>query len=156
MSGKVIQIFICATKGEPMNGVAEVLAINGIGLEGDRYAAHEGAYPTGRNHVTLIASEAIAAANQQLAEPFPSSQTRRNIVTQDVPVNDLVDKEFSIGGVKFLGVKICDPCSRPAAVAGRGSAQGKLFEAAFENQGGLNAEVLSDGVIHVGDSIVYE
>ncbi len=152
--GKVLQIFICSLKGEPMQEVTEVLAMKGYGLEGDRYAIGQGAYTTGRNHVTLIASEAISAANEELLEPFSSGETRRSIVTQGVDLNSLVGKVFVVGQAWFLGVKLCPPCSRPAMVGGRGSEQGELFQNAYENQGGLNAEIFGSGVIRVGDRIV--
>lgn len=152
--GKVLQIFICSLKGEPMHEVTEVLAMKGYGLEGDRYATGQGAYPTGRNHVTLIAAEVITAANEKLLEPFSPGETRRSIVTQGVDLNSLVDKVFMVGQAWFLGVKLCAPCTRPAMVAGRGSHEGQFFKDAFENQGGLNAEVFGSGVIRTGDRIL--
>jgi len=159
MLGSIKHIFICADKGEPMNEVIEVLAKKGIGLNGDRYALGKGAYPTGLNHVTFIALKAIEEANAALQEPFSPGETRRNIVVEGIEcddLNDLVGKEFSIGDARFLGVKLCHPCTRPAIVVGRGSEQGKKFEAAFSNQGGLNAEVLETGILRVGHAITFD
>ena len=160
MSGKVIQIFVCPTKGRPMEEVTEVRASREAGLEGDRYGLGKGAWSTPDNitsrHVSLIAHEAIEKANREFSEPFLPSETRRNIVTSGVDLNSLVDKEFSIGQTRLRGTELCDPCTRPAILAGKGSAVGKVFAAAFDNQGGLYAEVITDGLIRVGDSIVYD
>jgi MOSC domain-containing protein YiiM len=152
--GEVAHIFICQEKGSPMQEVYEILAIARFGLSGDRYAASQGSYPTGQNHVTFIALEAIEEANKELRHPFALSETRRNIVTRNIDLDSLVGKEFSIGIARFRGVKLCEPCSRPAAVLGRDSEEGGSFIAAFLGRGGLNAEILAPGLIKQGSSVI--
>ncbi len=156
----VLQIFISPNAGDPMQGVQKVSAIKGLGLEGDRYARGGGTFsriketlvssvrgPTPR-HVSLIAHEAITESNQTLTTPFTSAETRRNIVTEGVDLNDLVKKAFAIGEVNFWGFELCDPCNRPDNLSGKSG-----FKKAFENRGGLRAAIVSDGIIAVGDAV---
>ena len=158
MPGKVVQIFICPTKGQPMEEVAEVYASRETGLKGDRYGMGEGSWSRPHNktsrQVSLIAVEAIAAANEKLLTPILSIETRRNIVVEGVDLNALVSKEFSIGEVRLLGTKLCEPCERPAFLAGRTVEERRLFPIAFDNQGGLCAEIVVDGFMRPTDSIV--
>ncbi len=152
MSGSVVQIFVCPEKGQPMEEVTEVRASMEAGLEGDRYGSSQS---TPDRQVSLIAFEAIEAANEGLPEPFLPIETRRNLITHGVDLNGLVDKEFSIGEVRLRGTRLCNPCERPALLAGRGVEERKLFPVVFDNRGGLRAEVVVAGLIRVGNSIVH-
>lgn len=55
--GRVLSIYICPDKGQPMQERSQVNAIAGVGLEGDRYAAGKGAWSKARatiRHVSLM------------------------------------------------------------------------------------------------------
>lgn len=162
MQGRVTQIFICPVKGQPMQEATEVWANRETGLAGDRYGIGQGSWSTpGTTHrqVSLIAREAITVANSELPDPFISFlpiETRRNILTHGVDLNSLVGKEFSIGQARLRGTKLCDPCERPPTLLGRGRDERQLFAVVFANRGGLCAEVVADGLIRGGDSIVYD
>lgn len=146
-------IFICPEMGDKMELLEKVNAIEGAGLEGDRYATGKGAYskskPPKIRHVSFISEEAIAIANADLEDKFLAQETRRNILTIGIDLNSLVGKKFRIGDVEFLGIELCDPCDRPTKLAGKTN-----FKSAFENKGGLRAEILSSGEICVGDDII--
>ncbi|MGB4076754.1 MAG: MOSC domain-containing protein, partial [Minisyncoccia bacterium] len=152
----IIALFICPNAGQPMQYVTSVEAVKGAGLVGDRYAGNRGAYshpkPKKIRHVTFIASDRIEMANIELKiqglAPFKPSETRRNIITSGIELNGLVGKEFSVGPVRMRGVELADPCHRPSALAKK-----KGFKEAFAGRGGLRAEVLSDGIINIGDDI---
>lgn len=150
---EVINIYICLDKGLPMISVNSTTAIAGLGLSEDRYSTGKGAYSKSKikkiRHVSLISIEAIEEANRELATPFLPEETRRNILTQGIDLNSLVGKEFTVGVVKMRGTELCDPCKRPSILAGKSD-----FDSAFENKGGLRAEILSDGEIKVGDEIL--
>ena len=111
---------------------------------------------TTHRQVSLIALEAVAAANEAFSEPFLAGDTRRNIITSGVDLNDLLGKEFSVGGARLEGTKLCEPCERPLFLAGRSVGDRQLFPVALENQGGLCARVIEDGLIQRGDSIIYD
>src|SRR5438552_3907403 len=73
--------------------------LDGLGLEGDRYAVGRGFYLANEEWdapVTLIAKEPfdeLAAKHGIVIEP---GELRRNLVTKGVDVNGLVGKQFRI------------------------------------------------------------
>src|SRR5687767_2650475 len=91
----------------------EVKAIAGVGLEGDRYATRNGKYSdtpgTGRE-VTLVEREAIAAVRADGLD-LADHETRRNLLTEGVPLNHLVGRTFRVGDVVLRGVRLAEPCS---------------------------------------------
>jgi hypothetical protein len=150
--GRVVYLFICPKAGSRMEEVGYVNAIAGQGFEGDRYFFGRGAF-SGSSHVTvrhatLIAAEVIAAANRGLVDAFLPSETRRNVVTQGVSLNDLVGVEFTVGRVRMRGVELCDPCDRPDKLAAK-----KGFRFAFDGGGGLRVEIVTSGTIEIDDEI---
>src|SRR5213596_925978 len=95
--GKLLAIAIARQAKGPMEHVESIEAVAGEGLRGDRYGAGIGAAQfKGRrkpeNEVTLIASEAIETANVEFNCTIDHLQTRRNLLTAGVPLNDLVGK----------------------------------------------------------------
>jgi hypothetical protein len=63
-AGRVLSLHIAAAAGTAMNEVAEVLAVAGRGLAGDRYCTSSGTYshyPGSGREVTLIEVEALDA-----------------------------------------------------------------------------------------------
>jgi hypothetical protein len=155
---KILAIYIAPKAGAAMVALPSVeLTPNGI--KGDRYENGTGAYsktmPSKIRHDSLISEEGIAAANEWLAavnEPtFTASQTRRNIVITHFSakeLNQLLGKTFFLGQTLLKGVELCAPCQRPAQLIHK-----TRFIDAFENRGGLRAEVLSAGAIHAGDTL---
>lgn len=162
----IVSIFIATEKGVPMEEVSEIEATPSLGLQGDRYGTERGSWSMpGKAHrqVTFIEYEAIEAASREMAVPLTPAETRRNIVTHGVKLNDLVGKEFTIRAfqeeIRFRGTKLCDPCDRPPKLAGKTIPLGiprATFKAAYDNRGGLCAEVIEGGTIHVGNEIVVE
>lgn len=148
--GSVAGIYIAPEAAGPIVSLAEVDAVPGRGLEGDRYFAGEGTYSntpgTGRQ-VTLIEQEALAAAASDYGVGLEPGQSRRNIETVGVPLNHLVGKEFMVGEVRLLGMRLNEPCAHLAKLSKRGVVK------ALTHRGGLRADVLAGGTIRVGDPI---
>lgn len=147
MNGIVRAICISSVAGEPMQEIAEVLAIAGRGLEGDRYAIGQGSFNRGNQgsrQVTLMNAVFFEGSGFR----FPES--RRNLLVEEVELMWLIGRDFWIGGACFRGVKYCDPCRRPDKLSGNPTS----FKAAFSDRGGLIAEVLETGVIKLGDKVV--
>ena len=90
---------------------SEIAAEAGVGLAGDRYATRTGSFSgrpgTGRE-VTLIAREAIAAVNAEGEVTIGEHETRRNLVTEGVPLADLVGRTFRVGDVVLHGCRLAD------------------------------------------------
>jgi hypothetical protein len=151
-TGTLSGIYVAANAGEPMYGLDRAFVEAGRGISNDRYAEGRGAFSRSvvpkTRHISLIAAEAIAAANEEMEFPYGQEETRRNLITVGIELNDLVDQEFSVGNVAMRGVELCDPCRRPEKLTGKSG-----FEKAFDGRGGLRAEVLTSGLIIVGDKI---
>ena len=124
--------------------VERVRAIAGSGLEGNRYF-YESA-PPGRA-LTLIAAEAIESFADETGIPLTAAESRRNVLTRGIDVNALVGKRFRIGDVECEGIELCEPCSHLESVTHPGVLKGMVHRA------GLNADILNDGDISVGDPI---
>jgi MOSC domain-containing protein YiiM len=150
--GRIVAIYLAHAGGAPMESRDHVRAFAGEGLEGDRYAARVGTYSGTRygdskRAVTLIEREAVRGAALEHAIELSEGETRRNLVTEGVPLNHLVDREFLVGTVRMRGVNLSEPCvyleesTRPGV------------RRALIHRGGLRAEILDDGVIRVGDAV---
>jgi MOSC domain-containing protein YiiM len=149
--GKVVSIHIAAVAAAPMKTVAQVKAVAGQGLEGDRYSNKLGTYsndPGSGRAVTLIESEAIEALRRDYQIELAAGQTRRNIVTRGIPLNHLVEREFTIGAVTLRGSRLCDPCAHLERLSVKGAMRGLI------HRGGLRAEIVVGGRIRVGDMVI--
>jgi MOSC domain-containing protein YiiM len=149
-SGTVDSIHIASAAKAAMQAIDQVKAIPGVGLEGDRYASKQGTFykPEPDFELTLIEAEAIEALKREYNLQLPAGEARRNVVTRAVPLNHLVGREFTIGGVKIRGIRLCEPCSHLEAVTGRPLIKG------LRHRGGLRAQILTPGVIRVGDAVM--
>ncbi len=76
------------------------------------------------------------------------TETRRNLLTAGVPLNDLVGQVFQVGAVRMRGVRLAEPCSHLERLTQSGVLKGLVHRA------GLRADILDEGVLRVGDTIV--
>ena len=147
MGGRVEGIYIAAEHGELPEPVQSVRALAGRGLEGNRYFFDDAAPGTA---LTLIAAEAVEAMEQEHGISIEPRESRRNVVTRGIDVNALVGKRFRIGEVECEGVELCEPCTTLEGMTKPGVIKGLV------HRGGLNADILSDGAISVGDAVVAD
>ena len=141
------------TASENLGGqrqVPEIDLVAGKGIKGDRNFDRS-QWP-GQN-ITFIELEEINAFNQRFSQQISLSDTRRNVITEGVRLNDLVGQIFRIGDVSFKGVELCEPCSTLGALLQNDSLSKKAVVKAFTHKAGLRADVLSDGQISVGMQI---
>jgi hypothetical protein len=111
MEGIIESIFISANAGGEVISQPSVKLEAGRGIVGDRYYLSKGTYSEKLKNsqdfeVTLIEREEIDVFNQATGLDYDASAFRRNLVTRDIRLNDLVGKEFSIGDVKFKGMRL--------------------------------------------------
>jgi MOSC domain-containing protein YiiM len=148
--GQVISIFIRPKPGEPVSEIDQALAVPGKGLQGDYYFA--GIAPKGvepSRELTLIEKETLQALEADHNISLSPADSRRNLLTENVPLNHLIGKEFRVGEVTLKGIRLCEPCAHLANLT-----QEQVLPA-LVHRGGLRAQVLSEGVIRVGDPIAY-
>jgi len=151
MKGMVIGIHIASARAAPMQLVEEAHAVPGRGLEGDRYFDGGGTFsvpfPNPDSEVTLIEEESLTVFNHECRSSMLPANTRRNIVTRGVELNNLVGREFRIGVVRFLGHGLCEPCDHLQKLTSEPVLTGLV------GKGGLRAQVLTEGIFRLGDSI---
>tara|TARA_B100001115_G_C15679293_1_gene328363 strand:- start:25 stop:471 length:447 start_codon:yes stop_codon:yes gene_type:complete len=121
----------------------EVIASKGI--VGDRYF-HD--FNGDREQITLIESENIDYYNKTFNTNFNYLEFRRNIVTKNIQLNDLVGKTIFIGKIKLKVNDLCRPCKDLQMRLGKDN-----IIKEFLRRGGLRCEILSSGTINVGDKI---
>ena len=148
--GKIQSIHIASGAKAPMQTLDHVLAIPGVGLEGDRYALQQGTFfkPEPDFELTLIEAEAMAVLKRDYEIELAPGEARRNLVTSGVALNHLVGREFQIGEVKLRGIRLCEPCSHLQALVGLPVIKG------LRHRGGLRAQILTQGTIRIDDSVV--
>jgi MOSC domain-containing protein YiiM len=152
VEGILEAIYITAKSGGPMQSVAQVHAFPGRGLEGDRYFLAPGASAKDNKadrQITLIEAEAVEALGQEQGIAVSAADIRRNLVLRGVQLNQLVSKRFKVGEVTLRGIRLCEPCQYLAKRTQPEVLPGLL------HRGGLRAEILSEGVIQVGDSVDF-
>jgi hypothetical protein len=157
-TGLVEQIHVAPDSGDPMRERQEVEAVAGRGLRGDRYFEERGLWnfldedPTREvkeaSDVTFIESEALAAVERDAEIEIPSGGHRRNVTTQNVPLNHLVSRTFTIGDVVCEGIQLCEPCGYMQSLVGEPGLSESLV-----HRGGLNARVVESGQFATGDEV---
>lgn len=132
-------IHIGSEESGPLHAVESISVVAGKGVEGDRNWREGGAKPG--QALTLVEAEEVEAAGLQPGE------TRRNVTVRGVRLNDLVGKTFRVGDVECYGVELCEPCAHLESMTRPGIIKDMVHRA------GLNADVLNDGTINIGDEI---
>ena len=148
-TGTVDSIHIAPAAKAPTQAVDAVEAVPGAGLKGDRYFLKQGTFfkPEPDFELTLIEAEAIEAAMREYKVALPPGEVRRNVVTRGVPLNHLVGHDFAIGDVRVRGIRLCEPCGHLEALTGLPVIK------SLRHRGGLRAQILTQGVIRVGDAL---
>jgi MOSC domain-containing protein YiiM len=142
-------IHIASAAAEPTRAVESVRAVAGVGLEGDRYAAGLGHYADDRvsRDLTLIEAEVIEGLAREAGIELAAGETRRNLTTRGVELNDLVGRRFWVGEVLCEGTRLCEPCQYLTDLTC------KPLLRSLVHRGGLRADIVRGGVIARGDRI---
>ena len=142
---KVIGIAISENPKGEMRSVNNVEAIVGKGLVNEYHFKNDN---DKRCQITLIEIENINYYNNKYGASIPSINFRRNIITEDIRLNELVGSEFSIGKFKIKAHDLCRPCKYLQE-----SLKQKNIIREFLQKGGLRCEILTSEKISVGDEI---
>ena len=135
----VVAIHLGEAERPELRPVGSVRAVAGKGLEGDRYFFADGADPG--QALTLVEEEVVEDVG------LAPGTTRRQVTVRGVRLNDLIGKRFRVGEVECYGVELCEPCSHLEVMTRPGIIKDLVHRA------GINADILTDGTISVGDTI---
>jgi hypothetical protein len=140
--GLVEALVLAPVAEAPAVVVDEAVAIEGRGLEGDRYADGTGTFASGRagSALTLIDAAVLDAFDGDLDH-------RRNVVVRGTDLNALVGHEFTLGEARCRGRRLCQPCAHLDRLNGGGVLRPLV------HRGGLRADVIRAGTIRVGDRL---
>jgi MOSC domain-containing protein YiiM len=136
---KVEAIHLGAPRAPALWAVDAVRAVAGKGLEGDRHFHATGAKPG--QALTLVEAEVVEEVG------LAPGATRRQVTVRGAKLNDFVGKRFRIGDVECYGVELCEPCAHLEALTRPGIIKELVHRA------GINADILTNGTISVGDEI---
>jgi len=134
-------IHIGSEESGELQPVESVRVLAGMGVEGDRHFHPDGAPPG--QALTLVEAENV----EDVA--LAPGASRRQLTTRGVRLNDLVGKHFKVGDVECYGVELCEPCDHLQSMTRPGIIKD------FLHRSGINADVLTDGVIRVGDAVSH-
>jgi MOSC domain-containing protein YiiM len=138
MTGTVEQIAIAAQESA-LPATVERVDVSATGIAGDRYAD--------KGDITLIEAEALEAFTAETGIELSHQESRRQILTRGVRLNDLVGKRFTVGEVEVVGRELCEPCNHLQSLTRPGVLRGMVHRA------GLNADIATPGRIAVGDRV---
>jgi hypothetical protein len=143
-SGSVVGLLVAPEPERPLVRVDSARAVAGRGLEGDRYYDGRGTFSgTGRGYqLTLVEEQALEDVDLSWED------ARRNVVTRGIALNTLVGRRFTVGAAECIGRRLAEPCSHLERLTRPGIIRPLVHRA------GLRADILRDGEIALGDTIV--
>ena len=148
--GQLVSIFVSPHKGKDLQPIDRAEAVAGHGLVGDRYYLKEGTFSAKDGpdrEVTLIEAEALEGLAREYEISLQPFQARRNLLTRGVPLNHLVGKTFTVGGVVLRGIRLCEPCGHLEKLTCNG------IEKGLKHRGGLRAQIVTGGPLEVGAKV---
>ena len=126
----------------PLQDVKRVECVAGRGIRGDRFFDYKHDY---KGQITFFSQDVF----DRLRAAFPgvdkpASVLRRNVIVSGVDLNALIGEEFELQGIRFLGTAHCRPCYWLDQAFCPGT------EAWLKGNGGLRAQILTDGWMKTG------
>jgi len=138
--GRVVALYMCLERRQPMIPTQAALAISDLGLEGDLHAVEGSA-----RQVLLMDKETL-----DLLELSPG------VIKENITVEGLDFSSIRRGQVFFIGDQVtleatgpCEPCARMDEI--RPGLQGELL-----GRRGIVTTVLNGGPLKVGDKVTVE
>jgi len=133
-----------APDDHPPIAVERIECVAGRGIRGDRFYDFSEDY---KGQITFFSAEVFESLARTLNVPSKSAGVlRRNVIVSGVDLNALIGKEFELQGVRFRGTAHCKPCHWLNQAFAEGTEQ------FLKDNGGLRAQILTDGTIAVGEA----
>lgn len=139
---------------EPLHYVDTVHAVQGKGLEGDRYFYKQGTFNKPQlsqdvREISILPYEVLEECNRRLNTSLDFLDLRRNLIIKDFDASLLENKVFTVGTTQFRIVRTCPPCRYLSRLLNEDMMTGLKYI------GGHRAVIVKSGSITVGDEIIY-
>lgn len=139
---------------EPLQYVDTAHAVEGKGLEGDRYFYGQGTFNKPQlsqnvREISIISYETLTECNARLASELDFLDLRRNLVIRNFDAKAIDNKIFTIGTAQFCIVRTCPPCKYLSRLIDVDIMKGLKYI------GGYRASIINSGTISVNDAIIY-
>jgi len=151
----ILQSIVIGEKAkEPLHYVDTIRAVQGKGLEGDRYFYKQGTFNKPQlsqdvREISILPYEALEVCNARLDSDLDFLDLRRNLIIKNFDSTLLTDKIFTIGTAQFRIVRTCPPCRYLSRLLGEDIMTGLKYI------GGYRAVIIQSGLLHVGDKLKY-
>ena len=143
--GKIEAINISNVSEKNTFYVNQAYLEKGKGIVNDRYY---GNFKEKKEQVTLISLEEINKFNRQINRNIEPKDFRRNIIVSGVDLNQLINKQIKINNITLKIHEICQPCKYLQDQLKINSLVKILI-----NKSGVRAEIITSGMLSVGDKI---
>ena len=142
---EVFKLGIAAKNNQAIKEVNSIDVLANKGIVGDRHF-YESNDPY--NQLSLIEAENIDEYNIKFGLNIPYIDFRRNVVTKDIRLNNLIGKKLKVGNVELEAIELCRPCRHLTEMLDQ-----KNILKEFMRKGGLRCQILSSSNINIGDKI---
>ncbi len=142
---KVYKLGITSDNNKKIQEVDSIKVIANKGVLGDR---HFKDYNDPYCQLSLIESENIDYYNIKYGLNISYIDFRRNIITKEIDLNNLIGKKFFIGEAEVEGIDLCRPCRHLTEMLNE-----KNILKEFLRKGGLRCRILTTSQINIGDKI---
>jgi MOSC domain-containing protein YiiM len=123
----------------PAIEVPSIECVASHGIRGDRFFDYQKDY---KGQITFFSIEVFDELCRALElRDCSPALVRRNVITRDVDLAELIGQEFEVQGVRFHGTGECRPCYWMDRAIGPGA------EDFLKGRGGLRAQILTDGIL---------
>jgi len=121
----------------------EIELVAGKGIVDDRFFDYKEDY---KGQITFFDGAVWDAVKTEFSlKDLPASRFRRNVIIRGVDVNELIGKEFSLGGLHFSGSEESKPCYWMDQACAPG------VEEFLKGRGGLRCRILAGGTLKKGN-----
>ena len=143
--GKIEAINISNVSQKNTFYVNQAYLEKGKGIVNDRYY---GNFKEKKEQVTLISLEEINKFNRQINRNIEPKDFRRNIIVSGVDLNQLINKQININNITLKIHEICQPCKYL-----QDQLKIQSLVKILVNKSGVRAEIITSGMLSVGDKI---
>lgn len=145
MSGTITYIHTASESRGPTQSRDVVLAVEGMGVEGDRTFGRGD-----KRQITIVSTEELEKAGAELGQPVEPGSTRRNVTVSGVELLREQGMIIRLGDVVVEVSGDCTPCDLMETSVGTGA------RAALANRAGVTGRIIEGGTISVGDPAIVE